>query len=117
MYIRLMSLGYTMEDIATVALETQKIRMQRAETLQKCNRKWGRMDKFNIIAEVAKRKLFSKLKLIGGGKNNNIGSSSSIGTNNNNNNISNNKKTIKSSTSSASTSPSIKIASYASRSA
>ena len=116
MYIRLMSLGYTMEDIATVALETQKIRMQRAETLQKCNRKWG-MDKFNIIAEVAKRKLFSKLKLIGGGKNNNIGSSSSIGTNNNNNNISNNKKTIKSSTSSASTSPSIKIASYASRSA
>ena len=115
MYIRLMSLGYTMEDIATVALETQKIRMQRAETLQKCNRKWG-MDKFNIIAEVAKRKLFSKLKLIGGGKNNNIGSSSSIGKNNNNNN---NKKTIKSSTSSASasTSPSIKIASYASRSA
>ena len=110
-----MSLGYTMEDIATVALETQKIRMQRAETLQKCNRKWG-MDKFNIIAEVAKRKLFSKLKLIGGGKNNNIGSSSSIGKNNNNNN---NKKTIKSSTSSASasTSPSIKIASYASRSA
>ena len=108
-----MSLGYTMEDIATVALETQKIRMQRAETLQKCNRKWG-MDKFNIIAEVAKRKLFSKLKLIGGGKNN-IGSSR-IGTNNNNNN---NKKTIKSSTSSASasTSPSIKIASYASRSA
>ena len=87
MYIRLMSLGYTMEDIATVALETQKIRMQRAETLQKCNRKWG-MDKFNIIAEVAKRKLFSKLKLIGGGKNNNIGSSSSsssIGKNNNKN--------------------------------
>ena len=110
MYIRLMSLGYTMEDIATVALETQKIRMQRAETLQKCNKKWGMGDKFTIIAEIAKRKLVSKLKLFGIG---NIGKG--ISNNNNKNKI--NKSSSPSTSRSSTSSSSIKIASYASRSA
>ena len=53
----LMQLGYSMEQIATAALETQKARMERIESLE--NKKW---DKFNSIAESAKRKLW---KIIG----------------------------------------------------
>ena len=41
-----------MEDIATAALETQKARLERAESLE--NKKW---DKFVSIADAARRKL------------------------------------------------------------
>lgn len=41
-----------MEDIATAALETQKVRQERAESLG--NQKW---DKFNFALESASRKL------------------------------------------------------------
>ena len=39
-----MALGYTIEDIATAALETQKVRQEREESLE--NQKW---DKFNFV--------------------------------------------------------------------
>jgi hypothetical protein len=49
---RLMALGYTMEDIATAAVETQQIRQERQETL--ASQKW---DKFKFVFESANRKL------------------------------------------------------------
>eukprot|EP00934_Nitzschia_sp_Nitz4_P000245 Nitzschia sp. Nitz4//scaffold36_size144017//47870//48475//NITZ4_003080-RA/size144017-snap-gene-0.208-mRNA-1//-1//CDS//3329549438//245//frame0 len=51
----LMSLGYTMEDIATAALETQKVRQEREESLG--SQKW---DKFQFVLESATRK-FKKM--------------------------------------------------------
>mmetsp|Transcript_14296 Transcript_14296/g.39407 ORF Transcript_14296/g.39407 Transcript_14296/m.39407 type:complete len:211 (-) Transcript_14296:792-1424(-) len=48
----LLALGYTMEDIATAALDTQKARQERIISLE--NKKW---DRFSAIAESASRKL------------------------------------------------------------
>mmetsp|Transcript_12752 Transcript_12752/g.37082 ORF Transcript_12752/g.37082 Transcript_12752/m.37082 type:complete len:242 (-) Transcript_12752:53-778(-) len=48
----LLSLGYTIEDIATIALETQKIRQDRMTSFE--NKKW---DRFSMIAESTKNKL------------------------------------------------------------
>mmetsp|Transcript_92997 Transcript_92997/g.259968 ORF Transcript_92997/g.259968 Transcript_92997/m.259968 type:complete len:161 (+) Transcript_92997:209-691(+) len=48
----LMALGFTMEDIATAALETQKARQEREETLS--SQKW---DKFSFVFESATRRL------------------------------------------------------------
>lgn len=47
-----MSIGYTMEDIATAALETQKARQEREESLS--GQKW---DKFQFVFESAGRRL------------------------------------------------------------
>ena len=47
-----MSLGYSLEDIATAALETQKARQEREESLE--GKKW---DRFNLVMESAQRKL------------------------------------------------------------
>ena len=47
-----MSLGYTMEDIASAALETQRVRQERQESIG--NQKW---DKFKFVFESANRKL------------------------------------------------------------
>jgi hypothetical protein len=47
-----MSLGYSMEEIACAALETQKIRQEREESIG--NQKW---DKFHFVLQSATRKL------------------------------------------------------------
>lgn len=47
-----MNLGYSMEDIASAAIATQKIRQERSDSLEA--KKW---DRFHLVAEVAKRKL------------------------------------------------------------
>jgi hypothetical protein len=49
---RLLSLGYSMEDIATAALDSQQARQDRAASME--SKKW---DKFQEIAESAVRKL------------------------------------------------------------
>lgn len=48
----LMALGYSMEDIASAALETQRVRQEREESMD--NQKW---DRFNLIYESTRRKL------------------------------------------------------------
>lgn len=57
---RLMSLGYSMEDIACAALDTQKARQEREQSLDA--KKW---DRFHLVAESARRKI---KKVIGANK-------------------------------------------------
>jgi hypothetical protein len=47
-----MTLGYSLEEIACAALETQKIRQEREESIG--NQKW---DNFNFVLQSATRKL------------------------------------------------------------
>jgi hypothetical protein len=47
-----MALGYSMEDIASAALETQKARQDREESMG--SQKW---DRFNLVIESTSRKL------------------------------------------------------------
>jgi hypothetical protein len=51
-FLRLMNLGYSLEDIASAALETQKVRQEREESMG--NQKW---DGFKLVIESARRKL------------------------------------------------------------